>query len=114
MSLGIEAVVEIVEGIIESGVHLLDPEERKKTVRERVQVEASKWAAADPGLVSTKADAITASHRVAVVVPALSGVALIDAAQTLRGLLSSPLTQSEKSALALLLDHHDPQPSASP
>lgn len=60
----IEALVDIFEDLVVSGIHALDPEERKKTVREAVQREGSKWAALDPGLVSARADAMTASRHV--------------------------------------------------
>lgn len=59
-----DAIVQLVEDGIAAGIAALDPEERKRTVRELVQREASKWAALDPGLLSKRADEITARHHV--------------------------------------------------
>ena len=59
-----DLVAGLVEDLIAEGIHLLDPETRKRTVREAVARESAKWAALDPGLESARLDALAARYRI--------------------------------------------------
>lgn len=94
-----EAIAALLEALITEGVHLLDPAERAKTIRQRVDEEVARWAALDPGSVAARASAIESA-------------ALRASAKALRPMLSGPgLPLGMADAISVLVDHHDPQPA---
>ena len=60
----VDAVVELVEGLIADGVHALDPETRKKAIRDAVERERASWAGIVTGSEVARVDAIVAQHHV--------------------------------------------------
>lgn len=59
-----EVIAGILDALIESGAHLLDPEARRARVREAVAAERAKWAAMDPRTASQLADEVAHRHHV--------------------------------------------------
>lgn len=59
-----DAVVQIIEDLVVSGVHLLDPATRTQTIRDAVDAQRAQWAALSAQLASQRADEIAAAHRV--------------------------------------------------
>lgn len=62
----VDAVVAVVEELLATGAHLLDPETRKKITREAVAAELAKWPTIASGRESDRADEITRRHKIEV------------------------------------------------
>lgn len=59
-----EAIAGILEALIEGGVHLLDPEQRKAAVRDAVRAEEARWAAIDRRTATEQLDELARRHHV--------------------------------------------------
>jgi len=82
-----DVVVGIVTQLVEGGIHLLDPAEREKSIREAVASQAAVWASLDARTSTQRADETTARHTVErrPGAPAADGRAAFEAYRAHRG-----------------------------